>query len=261
MFKEWYQAPPSDGISVKASRALDWDPISHEWVLCAGIDENVNLFHTLQQEDTPIALLDHNKNLIQETHVLDAQFSTHNPQEIITSDRSGHVYIWDIRASTDIYQQRYRIHQRTCAMRLDVNHFDQYSLAVGNFDSSIMTYDFRNMNYPKSINNGAHYSLINKIQWSPHTQHLLASCSTDRTLRIWDMRESNKNNEPVNDPSKYLPLDSIDPKREYGANVSSFKNQKMEDWVNSFDWNVHEVGLMALCCNDHLVKVYNIRED
>lgn len=261
MFKEWYMAPPENGESVRASRALDWDPISHEYVLCAGIDQNINLFHTLQQEDTPLYQLDHNQNLAQDTQVLDAQFSTHAPHEILSCDRSGHVYLWDIRASTDTYQQRYRIHQRTCAMSLDQNRFDEHSIAVGNFDSSIMTYDLRNMHMPKSITNQAHYSLINQVQWSPHTQHLLASCSTDRTLRIWDMRDSNRQNEPANDLSKSLPLDSVDPRRSYGANVSSFKSQKMEDWVNAFDWNVHEVGLMAFCCNDQLVKAYNIRED
>ena len=47
----------------------------------------------------------------------------------------------------------------------------------------------------------------------------------------------------------------------FGGRVSSFKSQKMEDWVNSLDWNYHEVGLIALCCNDHLVKAYNVRED
>ncbi len=41
----------------------------------------------------------------------------------------------------------------------------------------------------------------------------------------------------------------------------SLKSQKLEDWVNGLDWNVHEVGLIALCCNDHLVKAYNVRED
>ena len=84
------------------------------------------------------------------------------------------------------------------------------------------------------------------------------------------MRESNRENHAVAasgdsdelvPTDESLPLDTIDPKLNYGSNVSSFKSQKMEDWVNSFDWNVHEVGLVALCCNDQLVKAYNIRED
>lgn len=126
----------------------------------------------------------------------------------------------------------------------------------------------RNVNYPKSITNKAHFSLINNVKWSPHTHHILASCSTDRTLRVWDMRESNKQNNAVveveNDhisSGQSLPLDTVDQKMNFGSNISSFKSQKMEDWVNNFDWNVHEVGLVALCCNDQLVKAYNIRED
>jgi WD40 repeat protein len=107
-------------------------------------------------------------------------------------------------------------------------------------DSSIINYDLRKTNKAKSIIKDTHTSLITKIKWSPHTQHLLATSSTDRTMKIWNMKPKKESNE---------------------GSLSSFKNQKMEDWVNNLDWNIHEVGLISLCCNDQLVKAYNIRED
>jgi WD40 repeat protein len=107
----------------------------------------------------------------------------------------------------------------------------------------------RNVKVPKSLFKNAHYSLITQIKWSPHTQHLLATSSTDRTLRIWDNRDISKQEEQ----EEY--------KTNFGLKTSSFKSQKLEDWVNNFDWNYHEVGLIALCCNDQLIKAYNIRED
>ena len=48
----------------------------------------------------------------------------------------------------------------------------------------------------------------------------------------------------------------------FGGGISaSLKPQKVEDFVNGIDWNYHEVGLIALCCNDHLTKAYNVREE
>lgn len=130
-------------------------------------------------------------------------------------------------------------------MKLDINIFDENSLALACFDQSIQTFDLRNTKKPKGYLKDSHASLITNIKWSPHTQHILATSSTDRTLRIWDMR----------------PSTSSQNKESFGGGVSSLKSQKMEDWVNSLDWNPHEVGLIGLCCNDHLTKAYNVRED
>lgn len=176
---------------------------------------------------------------------------------------------------------RFRVHNSTCAMRMDQNLYDEHSVALGCFNQSLMTYDLRATHRPKAHIRNAHYSLVTDVQWSPHTQHLVATCSTDRTLRIWDMRSSSSSSSPLvggettavghigsnrssggrdgehEDEEEFIRV--ID--HTYGGAVSSFKSQKMEDWVNALDWNVHEVGLIALCCNDQLVKAYNVRED
>jgi hypothetical protein len=65
-------------------------------------------------------------------------------------------------------------------------------------------------------------------------------------LKIWDTR---------------IPLYNENEESYGGATSTSLKPQKVEDYVNGIDWNYHEVGLIALCCNDHLTKAYNIRED
>jgi len=187
----------------------------------------------------------------------------------LACDQAGYAYIWDSRESNTgnavAPSAKFKLHNNTCALRMDQNIFDENSLAFGSMlDSSLLTYDLRNTNMPKAFVKGAHYSTITSVKFSPHTQHLIATSSTDRTLRIWDMREGNSNsqeqqqqqkpNTQTNEPTMQL-------ENSYGGKVSSFKSQKLEDWVNDIDWNVHEVGLMAMCCNDHLVKAYNVRED
>lgn len=169
---------------------------------------------------------------------------------------------------------KFKLHNSTCALAMDQNIFDENSIALGCLDSNLMTYDLRNVSEPKAFIKGAHYSTITSVNFSPHTQHLIASSSTDRTLRIWDMRPSSSSSVNNNDNSLIVQSNEEAEQQQkakqqeektydtsFGGKVSSFKSQKMEDWVNDVDWNVHEVGLIAMCCNDHLVKAYNVRED
>lgn len=222
MYKEYYE-------TIK-TRSLDWDQISLEWILTAGNDEFVKLYNTMQEEDTCVETpLKHQSN------VHDAQWSKHTPFHLYSCDRLGFVYLWDIKQDGDA-TVKWKVSNDTCGMKLDVNSFDENSLALAGFDQSVYKYDLRRPNKPVCHLKNVHSSLITDIQWSPHTQHLVATSSCDKTLRIWDMRDES-------------------------GSISSFKSQKMEDFVNAIDWNQHEVGLIALCCNDHLTKVYNVRED
>jgi WD40 repeat protein len=218
-------------------RNLDCDRISLEYILTAGGDDNVRVYNTLQEEDEAIQTITHKSG------VHDAQWSKDEPFTLSSCDRDGFVYLWNIQEKDA--KLMWKCTNDTIAMKIDVNNFDSTSIAVAGFDQSIYTYDTRHPSKPKGCIKDAHNSLITNIKWSPHTQHILATSSCDRTLRIWDMRPSP--HQETNDT--------------YGGGMSSLKSQKMEDWVNDLDWNPHEVGLLGLCCNDHLVKAYNCRED
>jgi len=261
MIREWFDS--------KRIVKMDWDRISLEWIVASNDDSSIKLYHENQDSNEALQVFHTKKHELtireQEDQlesardleappVMDIQWNTHKPMQFFTSDRDGYVSLWDLRQQEDPCVNSFRVHHHTCAMKLDLNVYDEYSMALGCFDQSLMTYDLRNTARPKAIIRNAHYSLITSTKWSPHTQHLIATSSTDRTLRIWDMRESNMGPLP---PQGSL----VDHDKSFGGRVSNFKNQKVEDWVNDIAWNVHEVGLMALCCNDQLVKAYNIKED
>jgi len=132
-------------------------------------------------------------------------------------------------------------------MRFDINLYDSFSVVFGCFDQSLQLYDLRNPNKgPITTVKDIHKSLITQVKWSPHSRYLLATSSCDRTLRLWDMK---------------MEEDDKTMMKSLSHHVSSMKSQKVDDWVNNLDWNLHEVGLLAFCCQDHLTKAYNIKED
>jgi len=213
--------------------SMDWDKISNDKILVGGNKNESTIYNLLDDDEKPII---HNH----EGDVLDSQWSTHYPNQFLSSDNSGKVYLWNEKNKES--QISFKLENDNCAVGLDLNIQNENLLALSCIDSKILIYDLRNTKKPKSFINDPHNSYITKIKWSPHTQHLLATSSCDRTLKIWNFKNDN---EKENNEGK----------------MSNFKNQKMEDWVNGLDWNVHEVGLISLCCNDQLVKAYNIRED
>jgi WD40 repeat protein len=77
-------------------------------------------------------------------------------------DQKGFVYLWDIQNNENT--MKFKIQNDTCAMKMDINNFDEHSLALAGFDESLMVYDIRNTKKPKTYIKNAHISLITDLK-------------------------------------------------------------------------------------------------
>ena len=78
----------------------------------------------------------------------------------------------------------------------------------------------------------AHTGSVEDIEWSPTEQNVFASCSSDGTLRVWDVRTTNR---------------------------CALTVQAHDTDVNSLSWNRCEQHLMATGADDGSFRIWDLR--
>ncbi|TIC27248.1 WD40 repeat-like protein [Wallemia mellicola] len=115
------------------------------------------------------------------------------------------------------------------------NETDDLRLLTGDCGGNIHLSQFTNSGYvPSSGAFTSHTSSVEDLQWSPSEATVFASCSADRTVRIWDTRVRNK------------------------KSVVNVMDAHDED-VNVINWNKQTEYLLASGGDEGNVKVWDLR--
>ena len=128
--------------------------------------------------------------------------------------------------------------QKAEGFAIDWNNINPFVLALGGYDKKVSIFKPKDENVSDIILYGdylsGHADSVEDIQWSPNEENVLASCSIDKSIRFWDIRENSKN------PPKII------------------KNAHNSD-VNVISWNSIRNHLFASGGDDNTFKVWDLR--
>lgn len=121
---------------------------------------------------------------------------------------------------------------------LDWSPLKQGLLASGGNDKNIFLYEPTDAEFSEFVMNEkplqGHKGPVEDLQFSPRQEHVLASCSVDKTVKLWDLRENHWK-----------------PQMSWEAHDAD---------VNVISWNTHCPFLIASGSDDGFFKVWDLRK-
>lgn len=127
--------------------------------------------------------------------------SVPDPYHVATFSETGKVHIFDVKPYIDTLSGPSRPRQKIPVHTI-TNHGRSEGFAVEWGRSGLLTGDldrkiFLTTTTPTGFHTSpnpylSHTSSVEDIQWSPSESTVFASCSADRTVRVWDIRAKNR---------------------------------------------------------------------
>jgi ribosome assembly protein RRB1 len=120
-----------------------------------------------------------------------------DPYHVATFSETGRVHIFDVKPYIDSLSGPSKPRQKTPIHTITNHHrsegfaleWGQTGLLTGDVDSKIFLTSVTPTGFQTSPNPfTSHTSSIEDLQWSPSESTVFASCSADRTVRVWDVR-------------------------------------------------------------------------
>jgi transcription initiation factor TFIID subunit 5 len=108
---------------------------------------------------------------------------------------SGEVHIWDVRTTS--LKSQHVAQSRSCLGAVNSISFSTNGrlMAVAGQDNQILIWDFAYMNFPVAVLSG-HESSIHSLEFCEGNSDILASGSSDCTVKIWDVSKFNGRTTP-----------------------------------------------------------------
>ncbi|KAH9823083.1 peroxisomal targeting signal 2 receptor [Melampsora americana] len=160
----------------------------------------------------------------------DLAWSEVHENQLVTSSGDGSIKLWDITLN-EFPVQSWTEHQRE-VFCLDWNNLKKDIFVSSSWDHLVKIWT---PTRPQSILTiPAHEACVYAARFSPAAPDNLASCSSDGTLKIWDIRS------PTSSQSALA--------------INAHANE-----VLGLDWNKYATHLVATCSVDQTGKIHDIR--
>jgi histone-binding protein RBBP4 len=92
-----------------------------------------------------------------------------------------------------------------------------------------------------------HNDQVYQVEWAPHNESVLGSCSADRRVAIWDLSRIGM---------EQTPEDAED-----GPPELLFMHGGHTSKVSDFSWNMRDEWTMASVSEDNVLQIWNMAEE
>jgi histone-binding protein RBBP4 len=92
-----------------------------------------------------------------------------------------------------------------------------------------------------------HADQVMTVEWAPHNESVLGSCSADRRVGIWDLSRIGMEQSPED--------------AEDGPPELLFLHGGHTNKVSDFSWNVNDPWTIASVAEDNILQVWNMAEE
>lgn len=165
---------------------LSWNP-HNKGQLLTGSDDTSIVVSDIYDTSAPVLKNKSHTNIVNDTkwHPIDS-----NLFGSVSDDK--YLYIFDIRTPGDPVNTFYN-HESKGINSLSFSPFAKDLVAIGNTNSNISLIDLRKTSTKKNSSSGllhtmmGHSDSITSLEFSPHTDGIIASGSQDRRLILWDL--------------------------------------------------------------------------
>ncbi|KAK5582461.1 hypothetical protein RB653_004046 [Dictyostelium firmibasis] len=226
--KIWDTQAPSGGRPIKSFEehtkevySVDWNLVTKDTFITGSWDQSIKIWNPRTERSL--------KTFREHRYcIYSAIWSPRNAHLFASVSGDRTLKIWDSRDTRSLNTIKAHDHEiLTC----DWNKYNDKEIVTGSVDKTIRIWDIRYPDRPTTILRGHTYA-VRRIKCSPHSESMLASCSYDMSVIVWDRA---REQDPI--------LARMDHHTEF---------------VVGLDWNMFIDGQMASCSWDEQVCVWNL---
>jgi peroxin-7 len=174
----------------------------------------------------------------------DVAWSEIHENQLVTGSGDGSIKLWDVMLN-DLPIRAWQEHSRE-VFSVDWSNLKKDTFASSSWDGNVKLWT---PDRPRSITTlNAHSSCVYQALFSPHQPDILATCSTDGTLKIFDVRSTSYATSGPNTSTFTHPL---------SAAVLTVPASGRE--VLSLDWNKYRPFILASAGVDKVAKIWDCR--
>lgn len=209
--------------------AIDWNRQIEGMIASGKMNGRIDIYDIKSQfKDKDNTTIKPIKSILNVAGVNDIEWVRQHDSIFCIVDEAGHLKLIDMRTDSPTIDKKI---SPNAINSVSINPMNQQYLSTGDSKGVVEVWDIRNLDQGTSLFNLSHHTdSITQVKWHPKFHNILASSSSDKFLKIFDVDK-----QP--DPLIF----------NHGGHMLG---------VNDFDWSLHDDWMVASVADDNSLHVW-----